>query len=85
MEENDAYELFCSERVGSDKYTNRAQQSFHNHTKDKECATEPLEFVDQASQAATSILWDAYVSTTEHVPNQNFLFENPEDQQLIQG
>ena len=64
QEANADYERLVSERVGSDKYTHRAMLTFHNNTKDKETLTNPLGITHTASQASTSILFDAYVSHT---------------------
>ena len=51
-----------SERVGSDKYSDRGMLTFHNNTKEKETLTNPLGITHTGSQASTSILFDAYVS-----------------------
>jgi len=58
--ENEDYEKLVSERVGSDKYSDRAMLTFHNNTKDKETLTNPLGITHTGSQASTSILFDAY-------------------------
>ena len=59
---NDAYDELCAGRLGNDKYTQRAMQTFNNQFKHKESATNPLGMIDVGSEVSTSILWDAFVS-----------------------
>ena len=62
-EQNEDYMALCASRLGNDKYSERGIQTFNNHSKHKEAATNPMQTVDVGCEVSSSFLWDAFVST----------------------